>query len=101
LLPAPEFDWEDELLLLIEPESALEVGEFAFIGVILPELLGVVMPTLEGLLLRGTKSVAGTAEEDEPIDFPPASSRGAATGEFWFLGRPLRTPMLDSARPPA
>ncbi len=88
-------------MLLIEPEIALELGEFAFIGVILPELLGVVMPTLEGLLLRGVNPSADMVEDEEPGDFPPTSSRGLMPGEFWLFGRPLRIPMLDSALPPA
>ncbi len=76
MLPVPDGVCKEELLLLIEPEIALELGVFAFIGVILPELLGVVMPTLEGLLLRGVNPSADMVEGEEPGDFPPASSRG-------------------------
>lgn len=92
---------EEELLLLTGPERGPGLGVFAFIGVILPGLLGVVIPTLEGLLLRGTKSVGDTVEDEEPIDLPPASSTGVVIDEFWLFGRPLRMPMLDSALPPA
>jgi hypothetical protein len=101
LLPAPDGVCKVELLLLIEPERALGLGVFAFIGVILPELLGVVMPTLEGLLLRGVNPSADMVEDEEPGDFPPTSSKGLGAAEFWFFGRPLRMPMLESALPPA
>lgn len=83
------------------------IGGAPLIGVILPELLGVVMPALEvppllaALLPRGTKSVGDTVDEGELSDFPEASSMGVSAELFWLLGRPLRTPMLDSARPPA
>lgn len=112
LLP-PEGVSEVEPPLPIELERVLGLEVFTLligveplIGVMLPELLGVVMPALEALPLpalvpRGTKSVADTAEEGEPSDFPDVSSTGADTVVLWLLGRPLRIPMLDSARPPA
>ena len=110
--PAPEDASEVELPLPSELERALGLdvlvftGVVALIGVMLPELLGVViMPALEELPLpellpRGTKSVADTLE-GELDDFPDASSMGADTVELWFFERPLRRPMLDSAFPPA
>jgi hypothetical protein len=112
LLPAPKDVSEAELPLPIELERPLGLVVFALagvvslIGVMLPGLLGVVMPALEalllpGLLLRGTKSVAETAGDGEPSDFPDASSRGADIVVLWLFGRELRMPMLDSARPPA
>lgn len=110
MLPAPEDVSEAELPLPIELERPLGLGVFGpegalpLIGVMLPELLGVVMPALEELpelLPRGTKSVAETAGEGEPSDFPDASSSGAEIVVLWLLGCPLRMPMLDSALPPA
>jgi hypothetical protein len=81
-------------------------GGVSLIGVMLPELLGVVMPALEARLLpallpRGTKSCGDTVEEGEPSDFPEVSSMGAGTVVLWFFWCWPKTPMLDSALPPA
>jgi hypothetical protein len=87
LLLPPRGGSEAELPLLIELDGALAIDVFALVGVVpligvmLPELLGVVMPALEalpllGLLLRGMNSPPDTVEEDEPRDFPAVSSSG-------------------------
>lgn len=113
MLPAPEDVNEVRPPLAVELERAVGldvlvfVGGVVLIGVMLPELLGVViMPVLEepplpALLPRGTKSVADTAEEGELSDLPDASSMGADIVVLWLFGRVLRIPMLDSALPPA
>jgi hypothetical protein len=112
LLPAADGVNEGELPLFIELETAPKLFVFAFIdvvsfmGVMLPELLGVVMPapevlTLPGPLLRGTKPVADTVDEDEPSGPLEASSMAEGTVVLWLFGRWLRIPMPLSALPPA
>lgn len=106
---------EAELPLLIELERVLkfvafalsEVAELLLIGVMLPELLGVVMPALEALVLllpllpRGMKDPPVPVEEGEIIGLPAASSRGAGIVVLWLRGRWLRRPMPLSALPAA
>ena len=112
------------LFIGLERVFKLFVFEFSdvepFIGVMLPGLLGVVIPALEalpglldvvipaleelplpGLLLRGTKSVADTVDEDGLIVLADASSTGAGTVVLWLLGLLFKSPMLCSAFPPA
>jgi hypothetical protein len=97
LLPAEEDVSEGELLLFIGLERVFKLFVFVFIdvvpfiGVILPGLLGVVMPALEalplpGLVLRGTKSVEDTVEEDEPSGLLEASSMAVGIDELWLFG---------------
>lgn len=79
--------------------------EVLLMGVMLPELLGVVMfaleaPLLPALLPRGTKSIV-VPGAGELSGLLAALSRGADMGVFCCFGRPLRTPMLESALPPA
>jgi hypothetical protein len=92
------------LPLFIGLERAFKLFVFVFIdvvpliGVMLPGLLGVVIPALEelpllGLLLRGTKSVGDTVDEDEPSDRPEVSSKVLGTVVLWLFGFWLKSPM--------
>ncbi|HEY7329332.1 MAG TPA: hypothetical protein VH592_16950 [Gemmataceae bacterium] len=104
MLPAAEDVSESEPPLFIGLERVFKLFVFVFIdvvpfiGVMLPGLLGVVMPALEalpltGLVLRGTKSVGDTVDEDELSDRPETSSRAPGTVVLWLFGFWLKSPI--------